>query len=548
MRKLRLILSIVAILSGQATLGDDRVPDFRLGVQTHFEQGWSTKLIPLVVQLGAVSVRDEIDWSETEQAIGSYDFSAADQYMQLLLDAGIAPFIVITDTNPLYDDGQTPYSEQGIAGLANFVGAIYSHYGVRSLTIEIGNEVNSDEFVSGPFKEDKPANLAKAVRAVREELAQENLDGKLVCAGLNTISIEFFRDFFRAGGLQACDAISFHPYRDNPDSLGADIVRLKELMQIYGGEKPLYATEFGIWLDNPEDAPDYLSKMVVQLASAGVREAHWYALLDEPWWPNMGLLENDGETEKPAADAFRFLQEHLLPLGRPVSRSDVTSIRVFEFGDDGQAFAIWGGGGTLTVEGSADFFDTRGRRVDPARELTDKPIYVIGDGITLSVESDVPVADTMYQFSQAPWSYFALRAGKVMTPLEIIDWNWSSYRGAPDLFPLSMRDTGITTARFRGKPYHAIERFTAMETGMHLVRGWWQVSLDKEPSRLTIRHNGEDVLDASELTTERYEVDGLMTHLAKGDVLDFELAPAGPEGNGSVRRRIQIFRLPPGAQ
>ncbi|WP_306129443.1 hypothetical protein [Roseovarius sp. MMSF_3350] len=532
------------MIAGAQGRAEENLPEFRLGVQAHFEQGWSTQLIERAAELGAVSVRDEISWRESETTKGIYDFSIADQYMQPLIEAGIKPFIVFTGRNPLYDEGQTPYSDEGIAGVANFISAIYSHYGAENIAIEIGNEVNSDDFVTGPFAEDKPGNLAAVVRAVDEKLARDNPGAEIVCAGLNTIAMEFYRDFFRAGGLLACDGISFHPYRDYPYTLRVEIDRLKQLMQLFGGEKPLYATEFGIWLEDPEEAPDYMSKMVIELASAGVREAHWYALTDEPWWPNMGLLEEDGKTEKPAADAFRFLQENLLPLGRPVSRSDLPSVRVFEFGSDGKAYAVWGAGGRLKVDEAAEFYDTRGRRIDRVDVLSDTPVYVIGEGIDVTVESAGLVADSLYQFNQPPWSYLVLRAGRSLRPLEIIDWNWTSYRGSPELAPLAVRDTGITTARFHDKPYHAIERFTANEAGAYLVGGWWRTSEDSEPSRLIIRHNRNILLEVPELQADPYELDQFELVLEAGDVVDFELAPAGPSGDSSVRRRIQVFQLP----
>lgn len=543
MHILRPLLLTSMMLAGPEASAEQGLPTFRLGVQTHFEQGWPTHLIDRAADLGAVSVRDEINWRKTETTKGIYDFSVADQYIEPLIEAGIKPFIVFTGRNPLYDGGQTPYSDEGIAGLANFISAIYTHYGAENLTVEIGNEVNSDDFVTGPFAEDKPGNLAAVVRAVDEKLAQDNPGAEIVCTGLNTIAMEFYRDFFRAGGLLACDGISFHPYRDFPETLRVEIDRLKHLMQLFGGEKPLYATEFGIWLDDPEDAPDYMSKMVIELASAGVREAHWYALTDEPWWPNMGLLEEDGSTEKPAADAFRFLQETLLPLGRPVLRSDLPSVRVFEFGSDSKAYAVWGVGGRLKVDGAAEFFDTRGRPIDRVEVLTETPIYVIGDNIEVTVASAGVVADSLYQFNQSPWSYLVLRAGKSLRPLEIIDWEWTSYRGSPDLAPLAVRDTSITMARFHGKPYHVIERFTANEPGAYAVEGWWKTTEDSEPSRLIIRHNRKIVAEAPRLSSDPYDLDHFELILEAGDVIDFELVPTGHSGDSSVRRRIQVLRL-----
>ncbi|SDC03766.1 hypothetical protein [Ruegeria marina] len=538
------ILAGLAMTLGGAAPAEEPAPGFVLGVQTHFQQGWPTRLIGEAKRLGAPAVRDELSWSRVEEVKGFYDFSEADHYMRPLIEIGLTPLIVMTDDNRHYDYGKTPYSEDGIAGLAGYISAIFAHYGVGNIQIEIGNEVNSDDFVSGPFVRDKPGKLAETVRAVSDRLDRDHPDAQIICTGLNTIAMGFLRAFFQKGGLQACDGISVHPYRDNPDTVMMELDRLKDLMREFGGEKPIHVTEFGKWFDDAGEAPDYMVKMVAQMAAVGVREAYWYALIDEPWWPNMGLLEKDGVTAKPAEDAFLLLQSRLLPLGPVRSRSDVPTVRLFEFGTGGRGFVAWGSGARLHVEGQADYVDTRGRPIAPVAQLSDRPVILFGEGLRVSVEDPQVVADTKYQFSQPPWSYLALLPWGELTTLEMMDWNWTSYRGAPDLRPLQIGDKWITTARFQGEPYHAIERFTAPRGGAYRVEGWWQASPKTERSRLIIRHNGEVVLDVPKITPERFSLGGLSVMLDAGDTLDFELAPTGPDGDGSVQRRIRVFGPP----
>ncbi|UYV35721.1 glycosyl hydrolase [Rhodobacteraceae bacterium D3-12] len=481
-----------------------------------------------------------MSWRDVEATKGVYDFSKADQYMVPVLKRGLKALIVITDGNPHYDDGHTPHSKDGIAALAAYVSAIYDHYTLEKVLIEIGNEVNSDEFVSGPFLRDKPAFLAESARTVRAHLSTTQTDAKIICGGMNTIAMGFLRKFFRRGGLQACDAISVHPYRDNPDTIVMELDRLKALMREYGGEKPIYVTEFGKWFDDPLEAPDYMLKMVAQFAAAGVQEAYWYALVDEPWWPNMGLLEKDGKTAKPAAEAFRLLQTRLLPLAQTVERRVSPTVRLYEFGKGGNAFVVWGSTGKLRVSGQAEYVDARGQPVAPVVELSDRPVVILGAGLEVSIEIAYPVADTKYQYNQLPWSYFALRPGIGLTPLEIIDWEWASYRGAPDLAPLRVGDNWITTARFQGKPYHAVERFTANKAGKYRIEGWWQASKKTEASRLIVRLNRDTIYEVAEISPTGHSVNGLMVKLGVGDTLDFEMAPTGPDGAGSVSRRIKV--------
>lgn len=520
---------------------EESTSPFVLGVQTHFEQGWSTDLINSAQKLNVLVVRDEIGWSEVEMTKGQYDFTRADMYMAPLIEKGIRPLIVITDTNPLYDDGNTPYTAEGMEGLASYISAILDHYGVENVQIEIGNEVNSDDFVVGPFTENKAKFLAETVRRVKARLRADHPDARIICTGLHSVAIGFYRDFFRRGGLQSCDAISVHPYNDNPGILLGELARLNDLMDEFGGKKPIYVTEFGQWFEDPEDAPDFMTKMVVQMSAVGVREAYWYALVDEPWWPNMGLLARDGTTRKPAWDAFDFLQTRVLNLGRPVSLSKAATAKLYGFGD-GQVFVAWGNGAELIVSGEATYFDTQGRETAPRNRVNDSPLIIVGDALEVQIEQKNLVADTKYEFNQPPWSYFARRPDIGLTPLEIIDWNWTSFRGAPDLSPLQIGHTWITAARFHAEPYHAVERFTATLTGEYEIEGWWQGSEETDASRLVVRHNDRDVFTTDKIPPERITLSGLSLTLTAGDTLDFEIIPMG-EGLGgaaSVSRRINI--------
>ncbi|WP_170423857.1 hypothetical protein [Ruegeria arenilitoris] len=512
---------------------------FNLGVQTHMEQGWSNASIRQARDMGATHLRDEIGWATAEKQPGVYNFDVADKYMLPIIQQGMTPLIVITDTNPLYDNGDTPHSEEGRAAMAAWISAIFGQYGVDNVQIEVGNEVNADDFVGGPFTEDPPFYFAAQVRAIRDRLDQDHPDARIMCAGLNTIAIGFYRAFFEHGGLDACDAISVHPYRDNPDTLLIELSRLTDLMEEFGGARPVYVTEFGHWFDDPDDAPDYMMKMVTQLGAAGIVDAYWYALLDEEWWPNMGLLDENARNRKPAADAFELLQNTLLPFGRPIARDTLDTAHIYEFGEGGNRFVVWGSGAEIEIVGSAEYFDAWGRPVEPITTLTDTPIVITGAGLTVRVTSPGNLADTQYQFNLPPWSYFARRPEVGITPLEIIDWRWPSYRGAPDLSPLSINNDGITTARFDGEPYTVIERFTAETGGPHRIRGWWQASPQTEPSHLVIRHK-DTILTEAEITPERYTLNEITLDLQPGDTVDFEVAPTGPKGDGFTTRRIKI--------
>lgn len=540
MKALPLVLALCASPIWPDRGATEEAPAFLLGVQTHFQQRWDLELIDAARDLGAPAIRDEVGWRDVESAAGIYDFSIPDSYMKPLLANGMTPLIVITDSNPIYDEGKTPNTDEGRAALSRFVSAMLSHYGPEAIRIEIGNEVNSSDFVDGPFARDSAAYFAAQVRQVRSLFDADHPQVKLTCAGLNTIGIGYFREFFRRGGLQSCDAISVHPYREHPETLGEEMARLRALMREYGGEKPVVVTEFGKWFKDAQEAPDYMVKMVAEMSASGVSEAYWYALRDEEWWPNMGLLEETGQAEKPAAAAFRFLQETLLPIGAPVAVDTEGAVRLFSLGMGGRGYMAWGSAGRLKVEGQAKYFDTRGMPIEATDSLSDSPVVILGEGLTVTVKREAEVADTQYQFNQPPWSYYALRPEPGLTPLEIVDSDWTSFRSAPDLSPLRIGEVWITTARFQGEPFHAVERFTARTPGLYRIEGWWEASEKSEPSELIVLHNRKPLL-TSAVTPKRLSVAGLSLRMEAGDTVDFEVAPGGPNGDGSVRRRIKVI-------
>ena len=192
------------------------------------------------------------------------------------------------------------------------------------------------------------------------------------------------------------------------------------------------------------------------------------------------------------------------------------------------------------IKSAASFFDAKGQQIDPVDTLSDSPVIVLGDGISITQVTPGKIADSLYQYGHAPWTYFARRPDIGLVPLEIVDSNWTSTRGAPDLFPLKIKDEWIASARFNGQPYTAIERFTATESGVHQIEGWWEAAEETFAPYLRILHNGGKIFEA-DLLTNRAEVTALNVTLESGDTLDFEIAPREPNGDGAARRRIRII-------
>ena len=428
-----LTLSVFVLAPQSAAAEDSGTSNrdvFTLGAQTHFAQGWRLEYLRTFAGIGVSHFRDEFNWSAIEQEEGVYDFTPVAPYMTAAEKAGYSPLIVFVDTNDLYDDGNTPYTDAGRAAYARYIAAAIQAFPNTIKRIEIGNEYNSD-FARGPFVDRRGYFTGLMIKAIVPVVKEANPDMTVLCTGAHSVATGYLREVFETGALEYCDGISFHPYRSHPEHVDAEIIRLKSLMAEFGVEKPLHVTEFGNWFEDPADAPDYMLKMVALLGAVGVADAYWYALLNEEWWPNMGLFKVNGE-EMPAAAAFRFLQTTLLPMGRPVARSARGEDHVYEFGDGGRAFIAWGAApARLNVKGDATYFDTMGNQIDPVDDLTSEPVVIIGQDLSVEVVRDQSVHSAFFGYGAAPWSYLARKPDGEEVPFRVMDWNWGPYNGDP---------------------------------------------------------------------------------------------------------------------
>lgn len=535
-----LLVSACLAMQRPALSEETGTDPFILGVQTHFAQGWDIDGLRLLPGLGAIEIRDEVGWREIEEEPGIYDMSAFSGYLDAVRGAGAVPLVLFIGTNDNYDGGTTPYTEEGRNAFAQYVTAVIDSYPDLIHRIEIGNEYNSDG-VTGPYREKSGHYMGLLIKDVVPVVKAAHPDTEILCTGAHSVATGYFRKVFETGALDYCDAVSFHPYRDEPEHVDSEIERLKALMREFGGEKPLYATEFGKWFEDPEDAPDFMLKMVSLMGSAGVSGAYWYALFNEEWWPNMGLLKSN-EEEMPAARAFRFLQETLLPLGRPVSKGERGEDHLYEFGNKGRAFVAWGAApARLVVEGEARFFDSSGNPIDPVPDLSAQPVVIMGNGVRVQIERERPVYSAFYGYGSAPWSYLAMQPGGKEQPFQVMDWNWNPYLGAPYHNPMKVTPTAVEAALFDSRPYHTVERFTAPQTGEYEIRGRWfrDKEQDSDGADIYVALNGR-TLATGVVADAPFEWIAAPLSLKAGDQVDFAVGPRAKAGGDWVRRDITI--------
>ncbi len=415
----------------------------RLGVNTHFDQGWPRVAFEDVAAARAQGIRDTIAWGKVERAPGVYDFTEINSgFIRHACDARLPVLLTLTPRNKVYDGGESVYSFKGRRAFAAFAAAVAERFPCVT-TFEIGNEINGHAF-KGRMTGQMPQSYIAIVREVRDAVKQRHPRIRLLSGSSLSVATGFFDRLFGAGLLPLVDGVVVHPYLTVPEQLPAQIARLRQSMARHGGEKPVWASEFGYYYPTPDAAPPHALKVITLMSAIGIAEAHWYALRDEPYYPNMGLFKN--RTPKPALAMFRAVQTRLLPAGdarRVEAGGDPLSF-VYRFGNG--PYVIWGAGRAILWNGAAQAWDARGRAISPPERLGEEPVIVDAPGGFSLGERHV-IADTLTDFAGAGWSYHLSQGQRAEQPLGWVDWNWTPHIGARNMPNFRVMGAVVTTAR-----------------------------------------------------------------------------------------------------
>jgi hypothetical protein len=249
----------------------------------------------------------------------------------------------------------------------------------------------------------------------------------------------------------------------------------------------------------------------------------------------MGLYDSATRI-KPAGNAaqlaLRLLSSHR---AIRVDSADRNSF-VFRFGPN--TYVMWGAPRALHFSPGARFFDAEGKSISPIDRLSNDPVIVTGDVRYTFGPSEI-LADSLYQFAGAPWSYFARRNNGEMLPLKMIDWTWTSYYGAMDLRPLELRSASAIAAGDQANPVAPTLRYTAPNKQSVKISGCFSKKRDGDGVRVTAYQNGKAI--QSSAVVDNLVTDGHAVQLNKGDTLDFAFSPAGSAEGNALNYRIRLI-------
>jgi len=471
--------AVLSFAAQVAPAGEDQ----RFGVMTHFAQGWDPSWIPLIVQDAVPDVRDELYWQTIEPERGKFVFpDQYERYMAELQKNNISPLIVLDFENSNYDQGLTPYTDDGIEAYARYVVAVLRHYGKQIKAVEIWNEYNGT-FCKGPAAHDRAGTYLLMLRTAYAAIKQERPDVIVAGGGTSGTPLPYWEELLAGGGLAFMDVLSVHPYRYDspPEGLETDIAALQDLVKKYNGgkPKPVWVTEIG-WGTKSSTAvgdlaidDDVLAKFLVRayalLLSADVQRIYWYLFRDYQQF-NMGLVRDDAKrTPKPAYVAMAAMIQQLHDanfVAREKTPEDIYSL-VFARPSGEEVRVLWSlKPVAVAASGATKVVDINGKPVEATSQLQvdDSPIFVTGPlkGLPAApAAKEIVLADSLRDFSSAQgkeWSYGVFVGGSTtFIPLPnfvITDWvkAWGGQYPyvsltAGDQHPSAMGPTPVSAVR-----------------------------------------------------------------------------------------------------
>lgn len=532
-------MELTADNAGGAHGGGGASPRMVLGAQTHFSQGWPINALEKADRVHAVLLRDSLPWKMGEPSRGSYDFSGGGaRALSAACDAGHRLILTQVPENPLYDDGLTAYSETGKLAFAAYVNALIDHWGACIAAIEIGNEINNSKGLVFPEGVDPAEAYVALLKTLRTQVGAAHPDVALLGGSTNQIGTGFLEGLFAAGMLPLVDGVVVHPYTSHAGRLDFEIANLREVMARYGSEKPIWATEFSHDLaDRSLSAGEHL-KAITLMAAAGVDTAVWYALIDQKYFPRMGLF--DGESINPAGKSFAYAQEHLVPLGRP-RRIDLGDPLLFAYRYGADRWVVWGNGQTLTLPSGARALTPTGQPLAGGAPLTVSEQAMLVEGAPALTAAKGPVlADSMLQYGADPWQYFVKSADGAYHRLSLYDDRYTSQFASRWYKPLRIGMTSAAVAGDGSKPVRAVWRYVS-PTAQRIVFAAC-LSKNVKGDGVDFRLTRNDQVVASGILESRETISTPPFDLAADDRLEFDVGPNQTFGGDSFSYRLLLAR------
>ena len=383
---MRAILSLL-LASGLASAQESRGPE--LAAASNFGQGMPPGLLDSALAAGVRDFRDAVYWDRVEGADGAFRFEAPrDAYPDRL------PRLSLTVNNghPAYEDGATPVTPEGVAAFGRHAAETVLRFPAID-AVEVGNEINSENFVSGPLREAALPQRAEGYAALLESVARQVRAARpgvrILGGGLHSVPTGYVAMLDAAGAFAHMDALAFHPYDTPPELLPAQVARLRRLPAL--AAMPLEITEYGT--TDAAAAPGLLLRMHCMAALSGVTRLAWYPL--HPRGDGFApVIEADG-TVTPLGRAYAFVQDALA--GLPVS--DAAPDRFARGCRYGDAYTVlWGLPRAVTLPEGATALAPDGTPLPGRAHVLSETVPLVVRGPAPDVGATDVLADSFLEF------------------------------------------------------------------------------------------------------------------------------------------------------
>ena len=520
--------------AGTRTLGAAEIaqlPPMLLGVQTHFSQGWPLSTLALSQQVSAPILRDSLPWAEGERTRGNYNLNTpTGQALGAACANGQRLLLTVTPANPLYDSGQWVSSTAGNAAFASYLSALADRFGSCLAAIEVGNELNGSGTLVYPAGVTRPAAYVATLAAVHARIGGRTA---ILGGSTNMIGTGFLKTLFALGMLDEVDGIAVHPYRSRAEGLDVELAQLNAAMDAAGRRVPIWASEFSLDTRNQPVAAEELIKQATMLAAGGAAQASWYALIDQRWYPNMGLYA--GSAPKLQASAFRQMQQ-LLALGRP-QRLDLGDPLLFAYRFGADTTVVWGAPRALSIEGGV-VSDAAGASVSAAR-VSESPLVISGTTAIRFGRTNW-IADTLMGWGTPQWRYAVRMKSETSYTLPLFDDQFTSYFGDRWYRPLRINTTSAGVGGTGVAPLRAVWRHVAPVAEAVDIGGCFSKTAIGDGVDLTVMAAGKVLWRG--VVTGQLQLPPLSADLAPGDALELVAGPNQTTGGDSFNLRLVLFQ------
>jgi hypothetical protein len=292
-----------------------------LGVNIHLTH-FSPEELQKLKDGGFGFIRMDMFWQDIEQKKGVYDFSSYDVLSSDLDKIGARPVYILDYANPLYDNSQSPYTQEGRDAFAKFAAAAARHFAKRGVIWEIWNEPNIGFWHPSPNAE----NYGLLARDTIKTMRKADRSAVILAGATSGIDLSFIETLLKNNDLAGASAISVHPYRGNePETAADEYVKLRELIKRYSKKPiPIICSEWGYstnakGLTEAQQASYTLREYLTNLVS----DVNLTIIYD---WKNDGTYVNDPE------QCFGSLHNDLTPKASYLAISSfVRQLRGYRF-------------------------------------------------------------------------------------------------------------------------------------------------------------------------------------------------------------------------